>query len=485
MSEQKNGITPIEPPVIDLPASAFPEPHCEAMTRNGQPCRNRPLDGQRYCRVHAALAGASSAVPSEAVTLVGSSAEAPVELEVEQTAEELEMGSAAQAPAEPAVEQTVEELDVGGAAEAPAEPAVEVGIRNVSELDQVAAAVQELEVEIRNQTGGPAEQRDLAAGVLQLIRENLLRMPSSAAQRAIGMIRENISSDYLSADFWRGIGMVLRYQIDETTALIQRRMRGEYTTDAYGMDAELIDLVRPLSSFLYRTYWRVSVEGLENVPSEGRALLVSNHGGVLPWDAVMIATAVMEDHSEPRVIRTLYPSAFRALPGIGSLLSAFGQVHDTPENAVRLLQEDQLVCVFPEGVNGLGKLFRNRYKLQRFRRGGSVGVAIRASAPVVPIAVVGSEETYPMLANAEPLAQMLRLPYFPITPLFPWLGPLGLLPLPSKWTITFGEPISTAEYRPEAADDPQAVSRLTDQVRERIQALLDERLAARKSVFKG
>jgi 1-acyl-sn-glycerol-3-phosphate acyltransferase len=219
------------------------------------------------------------------------------------------------------------------------------------------------------------------------------------------------------------------------------------------------------------------------VPGEGRALLVANHGGVLPWDAVMIATAILEDHASPRVARTLYPSAFKLLPGVAPVLSAFGQVPDTAENATRLLAEDQLVCVFPEGVDALGKRFWDRYKLKRFRRSASVGMAIRTGAPIVPVAVVGAEETYPLLANVGPLAEALRLPFFPITPLFPWLGPLGLVPLPSKWAIAFGEPIPTAEYGADAADDARLVAHVADTVRQRVQTLLDQQLLARPSAF--
>jgi 1-acyl-sn-glycerol-3-phosphate acyltransferase len=406
-------------------ADASPEARCQATTRDGHQCRNRPLDGSRYCRLHAGAA-------------VADAEEIPV--------------AAARAPAS---------AQVAGA----------------------AMAVEELEVSIRNQEAGEAAAREFAAGALRLIRENLPRLPADAVQRAAALIRENVSSDYLDPDFWRGVGMVLQYQLDELSGLAQRRMRGEYTLDEYGMDAELVDLVRPLSSFLYRTYWRVGVEGLAYVPDEGRALLVANHGGVLPWDAVMIASAVLEDHSSPRVVRTLYPSIFRFLPGVGRILTTFGQVADTAENAARLLEQDQLVLVFPEGAEGLGKLFWNRYKIQRFRRGGSAGLAIRAGAPIVPVAVVGAEETYPMLADIRPLAEALRLPFFPVTPLFPWLGPLGLIPLPSKWSIAFGEPIATAEYGPDAADDPALVARLGEEVRARVQELLDERLAARPSAF--
>src|SRR5262249_47728388 len=146
-----------------------------------------------------------------------------------------------------------------------------------------AESVQELEVEIRNQPDVQPETRDLAADALRLIRENLARMSPPALQQAARLIRENLSSDYLDPDFWRGVAMVLRYQAEETAGMIRRRLRGEYTTDAYGMDMELIEVVRPFLVFLYRTWWRVTAEGLENVPGEGRALMVANHSGVLPW----------------------------------------------------------------------------------------------------------------------------------------------------------------------------------------------------------
>ncbi len=422
---------------------ALLEPRCEATTQSGGRCRNRPLEGQHYCRMHIALAGEISALPSTAVALAGSTAVAePID-------------AAEDVP-----------IEIGGDARASA-----------------VAAVEELEVEIRNQADTPAATRDFMANVLRLIRENLVRMAPEQLSRATALIRENISSDYLDPDFWRGVGMVLQYQVDEITSLIQRRRRGEYTTDAFGMDAELVELVRPFSGFMYRSYFRVSAEGLDNVPSVGRALLAANHSGVLPWDGVMIASAVLEEHAAPRVARVLYAPSALALPGLPRALETFGQVCDTSTNVLRLLEDDQLACVFPEGTNGLGKLFKARYKLARFRRSGSVALALQTGAPIVPVAVVGAEETYPMLADAQPLAQMLRLPFFPLTPLFPWLGPLGLIPLRTKWSIAFGEPITTSEYGPEAATDPLLVSRLCEQLRERIQSMIDQQLAARASVF--
>jgi 1-acyl-sn-glycerol-3-phosphate acyltransferase len=213
-------------------------------------------------------------------------------------------------------------------------------------------------------------------------------------------------------------------------------------------------------------------------------LLVANHSGVLPWDGAMVATAMAEGRpDDERIVRCLYLNWFSTLPLIAPLLTAMGQVPGLPENAVRLLNEDQLVCVFPEGLKGVGKLYKDRYQLARFGRGGFVQAALRSGAPLVPVAVVGAEEIYPMLANFEPLAKLLGFPYFPITPFFPWLGPLGVIPLPTRWSIQFGAPLSTAEYGPDAADDPLTVFMLSELVRTSIQDMINARLAVRKSVF--
>jgi 1-acyl-sn-glycerol-3-phosphate acyltransferase len=352
-----------------------------------------------------------------------------------------------------------------------------------------ADSLYEVELEIRNRAErDPSPSADLgalAAGALQLVGENLRHMTAQQAARVRELLRGTDLSDYLDPAFWQGIGMVLGYQLDETTALLKRRLHGEYTTDPYGMDREAIEMVRPFLRFMYRTWWRVTPDGLEHVPAEGRALLVANHSGVLPWDGAMIAAAVAEDHpaQNDRIVRSLHLHWFTTLPFIAPALAAMGQVPGLPENAVRLLESDELVAVFPEGLKGVGKLFKDRYKLARFGRGGFVQVALRAQAPIVPVAVVGAEEIYPMLANAEPVAKLFGFPYFPLTPFFPWLGPLGVIPLPTRWSISFCEPIRTDEYDPAAADDPLTVLGLTEIVRERIQATLDAKIAVRRSIF--
>lgn len=394
------------------------------------------------------------------------------------------VAAAEMAQAAPINEVSSEELPIDGSTQAASAEEIPIA-QEPSAADQATAVVEELEVEIRNHEVDESGQRNLALELLRLIRENLAHMSREAAERVQALIGENLSSDYLDPDFWRGLGKVLRYQLTEIQAMIERRQRGEYTTDAYGMDQDIIEIVRPIAAFLYRAWWRVDTEGLEHVPAEGSALLVANRSGMLPWDSAMIATAILEEHAVPRVARTLFQRQLSGLPVLAPALAAFGQVPALPENAVRLLSESQLVTIFPEGSRGSGKLFWDRYKLLGFEAAEYVRAALRTGAPLVPVAVIGAEETYPLIANLEPLARMLGLPFVPVTPLFPWFGLAGLIPLPSKWTIIFDTPITTAEYGPEGADNDALVERLGVALRERIEQLLSRRVAERKSIFFG
>ena len=248
-----------------------------------------------------------------------------------------------------------------------------------------------------------------------------------------------------------------------------RRAAGDYTEDEWGFDEEFADAIFPFLEFMYERWWRVQVEGTANVPSHGRALMVANHAGIVPWDAIMMGTAIVKEHPLPRYPRFLVLNWAFNLPYISFALRKVGGVVASPYNAIRLLEQDELVGVFPEGVKGAGKDFKDRYRLQRFGRGGFIEIALRTRAPIVPVAVVGSEEIHPKIGESGLLARATGAPYFPITPTFPLLGPLGLVPLPSKWRIEFCEPIPTEEYGPEAAEDRGLVFELSEQVREVIQ----------------
>jgi 1-acyl-sn-glycerol-3-phosphate acyltransferase len=265
---------------------------------------------------------------------------------------------------------------------------------------------------------------------------------------------------------------------------IGRRVRGEYREDEWGFDEEFAEAVYPLFEFLYDVWWRVEATGVRNVPDHGRALLVSNHAGALfPFDASMILGAIMKEHPLPRWARFMVLDWAFELPFLSSFMRRVGGVPASPLNGTRLLSQDELVMVFPEGVKGTGKPFSERYRLQRFGRGGFVEIALRTGSPIVPVAVVGSEEIYPKLADSPTLARAVGAPFVPITPTFPWLGALGLVPLPSRWRIEFCEPIDLSGYAADAADDRRVVFDLSEQVRETIQQTLYQNLAKRRSVF--
>jgi 1-acyl-sn-glycerol-3-phosphate acyltransferase len=262
-----------------------------------------------------------------------------------------------------------------------------------------------------------------------------------------------------------------------------KRQAGDYQEDEWGFDEEYADALLPLLEFLYDRWWRVETSGARNVPSHGRAMLVANHAGIVPWDATMISMALLREHPLPRYPRFLVLDWAFQLPFVSVTMRKLGGVVASPYNALRLLEEDELVAVFPEGVKGGGKGFRDRYRLERFGRGGFVEIALRTGAPIVPVAVVGSEEIYPKIGEAQPLARLIGAPYFPLTPTFPWLGPLGVVPLPSRWRIEFGDPIDTARFGPEAAEDRSFVFELSEQVRKAIQDKVYENLVERGSAF--
>ncbi len=263
-----------------------------------------------------------------------------------------------------------------------------------------------------------------------------------------------------------------------------QRLRGEYYEDEWGFDEEFAEAVYPFFEFLYEVWWRVEAVGVTNVPAHGRAMLVANHAGSLfPFDASMMTGAIMKEHPLPRWPRFMVLNWAFELPFISAFMRRVGGVPASPYNATGLLEQDQMVMVFPEGVKGTGKPFSERYRLQRFGRGGFVEVALRTGSPIVPVAVVGSEEIYPMIAQSRALARMTGAPFVPITPTFPWLGLLGLIPLPSKWRIEFCEPIDLSEYPADAAEDRRVVFDLSEQVRETIQEKLYENLIARGSTF--
>jgi 1-acyl-sn-glycerol-3-phosphate acyltransferase len=274
-----------------------------------------------------------------------------------------------------------------------------------------------------------------------------------------------------------------RHRLADLAEFARRRLAGEYEIDQFGFDPELNSAVlMPAALALYRQWFRVRMRGLGEVPDTGPALVVANHSGVLPLDAIMLQAGVFADHRAHRNLRLLGADLVYELPGLAGLASKAGIARADPDCAELLLQAGELVGVFPEGFKGAGKLFSQRYQLQRFGRGGFARTAITAGVPIIPCAIVGAEEIYPMVGNSEWAARLLRLPYFPVTPLFPWLGPLGAVPLPSNWIIEFCDPVPTDQYAGRG-DDSEAIAELADRVRDTIRDKLDALVAERGPAF--
>jgi 1-acyl-sn-glycerol-3-phosphate acyltransferase len=294
------------------------------------------------------------------------------------------------------------------------------------------------------------------------------------APEAVGAAAE----DQVEPQWYRNVADLL--------AFARRRLCGDYDVDEFGFDPDLTDhVLLPLLRPLYRSWFRVETIGIHHVPAEGGALVVANHSGTLPLDALMTAVAVREEHPAGRHLRMLGADLVFRTPLLGSLARKSGQTLACVPDTERLLASGELVGVWPEGFKGIGKRYRDRYQLQRFGRGGFVSAALRTQAAIIPCAIVGAEEIYPMIGDITPLARLFDIPYFPVTPFFPLLGPLGMIPLPSKWYIEFGEPVRTDAYEPGSAEDLMLVVNLTDQIRETIQQTLYRLLIQRRHPFLG
>jgi len=253
--------------------------------------------------------------------------------------------------------------------------------------------------------------------------------------------------------------------------------------DEFGMDPRAVERLEPVLELLVRRYWRADIGGLARLPVEGPCLLVANRSGLLPYDGLVIAHTVA--HWHPRRVRPRFLVAdwLFTLPFAQPALARLGGVRACRENAERLLRKGHWVVAFPEGVKGAAKVFRERYRLKRFGRGGVVRVALETGVPLVPVGVVGAEEAHPVLFKVGPLARAAGLPFLPVTPTFPWLGPLGLAPLPSKWVLRFGEPLALDRLEAGDARDELLISRLTEELRVAVQELVEEALGARRSVW--
>ncbi|MDN5777534.1 MAG: acyltransferase family protein [Humibacillus sp.] len=342
--------------------------------------------------------------------------------------------------------------------------------------------------------GGDASATGAASGVTAALQSRAERLvgavleaaefnsearpgPAEIVELAVNVLRAAASSAGVPTDD-------VERQVAETLGYLRRRLAGDYVVDEFGFDEDYtLNVHLPLLRPFYRKWFRVETRGVENIPDTGGALLVANHSGTIALDSLMTQVAVYDEHPKQRHLRMLGADLVFQTPFVGSMARRSGTTLAANTDAQRLLSGGQLVGVWPEGFKGIGKPFTERYKLQRFGRGGFVAAALRAGVPIIPVSIVGAEEIYPIIGDMPAVARLLGMPYAPVTPTWPLLGPLGLIPLPSKWLIEFGPPIETTRFGPDAADDPMLVFDLTDQVRETIQQTLYSLLMQRKSVF--
>jgi 1-acyl-sn-glycerol-3-phosphate acyltransferase len=332
------------------------------------------------------------------------------------------------------------------------------------------------------------QQRAEPAPPARTIRERALRRRVASLEQELDQLREAQPPESLLVAVARALAAGAGGLSWASLARVQRALYFAWhsdETDAFGADSRFAETLEPLLEFLYAVWWRVEATGAEHVPASGPGLVVANHSGVLPYDGLMVQLAVRHEHPARRLCRMLALDMFALLPVLAPILTKSGSVRASPENAERLLRQGELLGVFPEGVKGVGKRFSERYRLTRFGRGGFVRVALRTGTPIIPCAIVGAEEIHPVVGKADWVGRPFGLPYFPITPTFPWLGPLGLVPLPTKWSLDFGEPLDLREYGPEGAEDPILVNRIVESVRETLQRMVDGRVARRRSIWFG
>ena len=270
----------------------------------------------------------------------------------------------------------------------------------------------------------------------------------------------------------------LEREVDERLAKVPTRLN-DFGFDPFGFSPVEVRSSALFASLLYRRYFRVETHEIENVPA-GRVLLISNHAGQLPFDGMMISSAMLLEAEPPRIVRSMAEYWVPQIPWINVMAARGGVLVGTPENCVAMLEAGECVLAFPEGVRGMNKLFSQRYRLQRFGL-GFMRLALETRTPIVPVAVIGSEEQQPGFGNLPRVGKLLGMPAFPLTLGFPWLGPLGMLPLPVKYHLYFGEPIL---FEGSPTDEDAVVQQKVDVVRKVITDLFDRGRGERRGVFR-
>ena len=466
-----------------MPNAQYTRRRCQATTRAGAPCKNYVQGSSSYCTTHQVFV--DQAPPAATPNGADESPPQPADEEVRQElADELD--------------RLIDELQENSPDFAPPPFSPQALIASLRQNLGTLPPTMRMDILFRLRESVRADDFDMATwqGTWYLMHYwqyfQKRTMESAWGQQAMAALnpwlqklKGVLNEDLLDLDTWKGLWFMISYSVQYQVDIVKRRMAGDYETDEFGLDYEFLDAVTPLLRFMYKYYWRVETSGMEHVPDSGRALLVMNHSGQLPFDGAMIFGAVYFEHPAQRLVRSLYANWFPTLPILSSAFEKIGQTLASEENGIRLLEQDELVGVFPEGYKGVSKLYKDRYQLARFGRGGFVSMALKAQAPIIPVSIVGAEETYISLHKSKTLARLTGFPFFPISLRFPWLGLLGVIPLPTKWYIDIGEPIPMDGHEPEAANDILLVSQLTDQVRNIVQGMVHERLAQRRSVFLG
>lgn len=312
-----------------------------------------------------------------------------------------------------------------------------------------------------------------------------LGTPFKLRKRISRRLEGLLGEDILDPDTWKGAWYMLNYSLEYQADFVKRRLTGDYETDDWGLDWEFVEVVRPFFDFLYNTYWRVEVSGIEHIPEDGPALLVANHSSQIPWDGFMIASAVYHNHPDGRLVRSLYEDWLPKIPFIAVLLERSGHTLYNVDNGTRLLAQNELVAVYPEGVEGLRKTFKDRYKLTGFGQGDFIKMAFATEAPIIPVSIVGADETYITFTQSRILGKLVGISHLPVSFTFPWLGLLGLVPLPTKWFIDFGQPFLPQNNTSNVMGESILMTQLAEKTHRTLQHMVNKRLAKRRSVFLG
>jgi 1-acyl-sn-glycerol-3-phosphate acyltransferase len=395
---------------------------CSATTKSGDQCMNAARTGSDFCHIHSNFIDVQ---------------------EVEQLADNSE-SAGTQSDAE-LQRQLIEELD---------------------------DLMKRVRTVIPNYTPPPLPSSERVSRADDKIGDQEMPETSSFLDRIMGRFGE----DLLDPETWRGLWYMASYTLEYQGDLIKRRITGDYETDDWGLDWEVIEATRPFLDFLYKYFWRVETIGLENIPDYERTLLVSNQSDQPPWDPILIMTTILNEHPAQRLVRNLYPAEIPALPFISSLMVKIGQAVDSVDNGVRLLEQEELVGVFPERLPLLGRMQRDRFKLSRFKDTGFVRMAANTASPIVPVAVVSSADT--LISRRGRAARQRSEQYQMLGGIlpFPRRRMNSLMPLPGKMTVCFGEPIVLSEPNQQATTELEYYSKMADKVRSEIQMMITDRL---------